>query len=383
MNYIANIRVPTERAHGLQTFKMCEAFAQVGQSLIFVYPTRFQSKLLRTQNPFDYYQVQKNFQLRRVFSFDLQLLLEPYVSAKIRQRLFQIQAITFAFFATLYCLKSREKICFTRDVHFAIFFSFFHKRFRKKLIFEEHTIPGKHARLYQKMLQRVDGICTLTSLMKQEMQAYGIPSEKILVVSDASSPFPINISFPEEIHPFQERFKIVYTGHLMAWKGVHTLARATKFLPESYVCLFVGGLEKDQESFNAFLAEEKLHACHLLGHFPYGRISEFLASADILVLPNTAKEAISAKYTSPLKLFEYLSAGKPIVASDLPSLREILHHDENAWLVAPDDPEALAKGILSLSQDNTRAKRLAQQAKQDSAQYTWENRARRIVEFFS
>ena len=57
----------------------------------------------------------------------------------------------------------------------------------------------------------------------------------------------------------------------------------------------------------------------------------------MLVLPNTATE-VSASYTSPLKLFEYLAAGRPIVASRLPALAEVLEDGINALLVAPEDP---------------------------------------------
>src|SRR5262249_13241169 len=74
---------------------------------------------------------------------------------------------------------------------------------------------------------------------------------------------------------------------------------------------------------------------------PGGR-PRWLAAAAVLVLPNSRAEPISARYTSPLKLFEYMAAGRPIVASDLPSLREVLTGGRNAVLVPPDDPGALA-----------------------------------------
>ena len=78
------------------------------------------------------------------------------------------------------------------------------------------------------------------------------------------------------------------------------------------------------------------------------------------VLPNSGKSDISAKYTSPLKLFSYMAAGKPIVASDLPSCARGAS-EKNAFLVAPDDPEALAEGIrYALAHPEEAAKRAAQ-----------------------
>jgi len=99
----------------------------------------------------------------------------------------------------------------------------------------------------------------------------------------------------------------------------------------------------------------------------------------VLVLPNSAQEPISREYTSPLKLFEYMAAGRPIVASDLPSLREVLSHSHNAWLVPPDDPAALAGALCTVRDDPALGSRLAAQASADIAAYTWDGRARRLA----
>jgi glycosyltransferase involved in cell wall biosynthesis len=83
---------------------------------------------------------------------------------------------------------------------------------------------------------------------------------------------------------------------------------------------------------------------------------------------------------SPLKIFEYMAAGVPILATDLPSLREVLRHDANAWLVPPGDPAALAAGIEVLASQPERHRRLAATALQDVQQYTWQRRAAAILE---
>jgi glycosyltransferase involved in cell wall biosynthesis len=80
-----------------------------------------------------------------------------------------------------------------------------------------------------------------------------------------------------------------------------------------------------------------------------------------------------------MKLFEYLAAGKTILGTALPSIKEVLTHDHNAWLVPPDDPAALAAGMAALLSQPDLAKRLGQQAKQDAPRYTWPARARRIL----
>jgi len=83
---------------------------------------------------------------------------------------------------------------------------------------------------------------------------------------------------------------------------------------------------------------------------------------------------------SPLKLFEYMAAGVPIVATELPSVREVLRHGENAWLVEPDEKNALAKGITRIIEDAALKAKIAAEAEQSAKQYTWERRAISILD---
>jgi glycosyltransferase involved in cell wall biosynthesis len=102
-----------------------------------------------------------------------------------------------------------------------------------------------------------------------------------------------------------------------------------------------------------------------------------LAAADVLVLPNTAS-AISERYTSPLKLFEYLTLGRPIVASDLPAIREVLADGRTALLVPPGDPRALAHALTRVATDDALAMRLGAAAAALASEYTWARRAERL-----
>jgi glycosyltransferase involved in cell wall biosynthesis len=115
----------------------------------------------------------------------------------------------------------------------------------------------------------------------------------------------------------------------------------------------------------------------ITGLLPQPDVANALAGAHILVLPNTPT-AISDRYTSPLKLFEYLALGRAIVASDLPSLREVLSHNETAVLVQAGDAAALADGLRGLTIDADRRRRLAAAARALAPQYSWAARAARL-----
>jgi glycosyltransferase involved in cell wall biosynthesis len=111
---------------------------------------------------------------------------------------------------------------------------------------------------------------------------------------------------------------------------------------------------------------------------PNTEVPYWIRSCDVATIPWTWTE-FSAYFTSPLKLFEYMAAVVPILATDLPSIREVLRHGENAWLVPPGDPKALAEGIRHLLENPDLAERLAQQARKDVRQYTWKRRAAVIL----
>ncbi len=140
---------------------------------------------------------------------------------------------------------------------------------------------------------------------------------------------------------------------------------------------FVGGIERDIESFKRQFGDDP--RIKIIGHRPHTEIPRWLSAADILVLPNSGTSDISRLYTSPLKLFEYMAADRPIVASDLPSIREILSEDL-AYLARPDDVEDLARAIKQALADGEGSQARAHRAYETVQQYSWDARAKRILD---
>jgi glycosyltransferase involved in cell wall biosynthesis len=116
----------------------------------------------------------------------------------------------------------------------------------------------------------------------------------------------------------------------------------------------------------------------LVGQRPWREIPLWLKAARVLVLPNTGREEISRHYTSPLKLFEYMASGTPIVASDIPSIREIMN-DTMGFFAVADDAESFARAIERALGDPEEAARRAEQARADVRKYTWARRAEEIL----
>nr|MBA3296000.1 glycosyltransferase family 4 protein [Acidobacteriota bacterium] len=200
------------------------------------------------------------------------------------------------------------------------------------------------------------------------------PRERLVVIPDG-------MRMPAAVTAAPSNRVVAYAGHLYAWKGVDVLLRAVAHLPGTRA-LVVGGHEEEADIGRLRALASALginERVTFTGHVEPSRVAALLAEAAVLVLPNPAS-AISTRFTSPLKLFEYMAAGRAIVASDLPAIREVLRNNENALLVEPGNVDALADGIRRVLNDGALAERLARAAFADAPQYSWGRRAERLEE---
>jgi glycosyltransferase involved in cell wall biosynthesis len=170
---------------------------------------------------------------------------------------------------------------------------------------------------------------------------------------------------------------IGYTGRVNAEKGINTILGAAALLQQRPVHFLVVGKQYDAE---AAARGRVLGNVTMTGFVPPSMVPGYLAACDILAMPTSATLPYS-RFTSPLKLFEYMASGRPIICSDLPVLREVLRHGENALLVAPDDPEALVAAVQRLLAECGLRHELAAQALRDVKRYAWNERAARIVDW--
>jgi len=112
---------------------------------------------------------------------------------------------------------------------------------------------------------------------------------------------------------------------------------------------------------------------------PPGDVPLYLRAFDVCAMPHPAATQF-ARYTSPLKLFEYMAAAGAIVASDLPGWSDVLQNGETALLVPPDNVEAWSAAICALRRDSELRRKLGDNAREQvMANYTWAVRAKRIL----
>jgi len=373
MIYIANARIPTEKAHGYQIMKMCESFADLGVKVDLILPYR-SNKQFRGVASFKHYLVKNNFTIKKIYCPDPVFLMNKsgwYI--KIQSLFFSLGLLIYLVF------KSRkDEIIYTRDEYFLSWLTWF----PNKVIWEAHDLlRSRQTKQWLKCFR----IMTITQGLKDEMTRLGVPEEKILVAPDGVDlKLFAGISnskkdLREELAlPLEEKI-ILYAGHLYDWKGADTLAQAATFLKnENVKFVFVGGIGKDLEAFTKSYGGEK--NILIVGQVNRSVVPKYLKAADVLILPNSAKREISSHYSSPLKLFEYMASGRPIIASRLDSLQEVLT-DEECIFFSPDDAIDLAQKISHLLSNKELAEKVAAKAGEKVKDYTWENRAKNIIKF--
>ncbi|MBI2065070.1 MAG: glycosyltransferase family 4 protein [Candidatus Yanofskybacteria bacterium] len=366
--YIANLRLPTEKAYGIQIVKMCEAFALQGYDVVLAHP--FRSNDIG-DNVFSYYSVRRNFEVKRIWAPDF------YFSGRFDKIAVNIKGIISALILCFYAITHKTDVIYSRDEWPLYFLSFL----KNNLFFEAHRFSGLRSVFYKRFLRKKIKIVTISKNIKNRFLDAGFKDTDVLVAHDGVDLDSFDVGISKEgarnmVGLPQDARIVMYTGHLFPWKGADILGQAAKLVPES-TFVFVGGTSVDIENFRNKFGQVK--NILILGHKPYKDVPFFLKAADILVLPNSAKEKISV-YTSPLKLFEYMASGRTIVASNLPSIREVLS-ENNSVLVEPDNPEELVREIRSIFSDPSLKNGLAKKAFEDVKNYTWERRAEKIREF--
>lgn len=357
--YLANIRLPTEKAHGAQIMKTCEALVQGGSSLTLVVPYR---RNFITDDSFTYYALDQKFPVVYLPVVDL---------VRFGRMGFLLSSLFFSLLALGYALTHSADVILSRDEMPLWFVSFFKKNF----VWE--SIAGSRNFLTRRVARLSAHILVISNGLKNAYVEQGVTVNKITVIPDGVDLSDFEKS--ESMEQSRTRLGIpldkkiaMYVGKLGGWKGTQTLYEVAALLPVTMQIVIIGGSADEVAAL-----QKQYQQVLFLGQKPYRDIAINEAAADALVIPNTATNEESALFTSPLKLFTYMAGAKPIVSSDLPSLREILD-DSSCCFVAPDNAQALAEGIIKVLSNDVYAKQIAIAAHSRVGQYSWDARANNI-----
>jgi glycosyltransferase involved in cell wall biosynthesis len=378
--YITKSKIPSAEANSIQVMKMCAALAGHGAQTELIIPFRPREwwRTTRRQiDPWDWYAVPRTFRLTRI--------LYPYPGRALNRR---SEGFAYGLAAAWHVLARRPDLAYTRDPWVARWLA----QWGQPLVFEAHHPAQEMAHpAFPRFLAQarkessLRGIVAISQGAADAYVAAGVPASKVHVLHDGVDlerfdSAPAKGAARRQLGLPNERKIAAHVGHLYRGRGAELILQCAAQLP-NVLFLFVGGLPADIARCQEVADDLGLGNVRFVGLVPNAQVPSYLAAADVLVMPYTSATP-TVQSMSPLKMFEYMAASRPIVASDFATVREVLTHEVNALLVEPDDADALLAGLQRILSDRAMAERIAAQARSDVERHTWPKRAASILERF-
>ncbi len=386
--YITMVRFPTEKAHGLQIAQNCEAFAHAGYDLrLWVSSRRNSAPMRQIRDIPAHYGVAPVFAIERVPGLDLYPLARR--NLRLERIAFYVHTFTFCLFLLLKTLFSpRADVYYSRDEWVLLALSLILPP--QKLAYEVHQYaPSQRGGWLQtRVIRRVSSVIAITPKLRDDLIAErGASRQQVIVAHDGIraarfANVPSQAEARQRIGWDADAFMVGFVGRLEMLnmdKGVGLLLQALARV-EGVSFGLVGGPEAGAETLRSQWHELGLppEKFRYAGQVAPDAVPTYLAAFDVCAMPHPFTPQF-AYYTSPLKLFEYMAAGRAIVASDLPGWADVIQHEETALLVPPGDVDALIQAIRRLREDASLRERIGAKARQRVfQQYTWAARAAAI-----
>lgn len=367
--YIAHARMPTERAHGIQIVKMGEALLEAGADLELVVPSRGRG------SPKDFYGLSRPLPLRRLPALPLY---------RLGRFGYALGALSFMLSYSIYLLRKRltgEKfVGYTIDMDQ---FSFLAVALICPVFFIEIHDAKKRGWLFDYVFKKAEGVITINSIIKKKICGrFGLPAEKVLVFPNGIDLRQFGGEVPqrharEKLGLPPERKIVIYTGSFIGWKGMNITIESASALP-GILFWFVGGTEEEFKKVSG--ARELPPNMRFAGRRPYAEMPIWHAAADCFIVLGTKQSEYSYYHTSPMKLFEYLPSGRPIVASGTPAIRDVVSERE-VYFYQPDNASDLAGRIREALSNSKLSGRKSAAASEKAREYSWDERGLDVLDF--
>ena len=360
--YLANTGMPSRNASAIQIVKMCEAFSELNNNVTLI------TTNTSSGNIFNYYNIKKKFKLKRLKSF--------------KKFPLGIKFYLFSILSIIESEKLKPDIYITRN----FFTCFLLILLKKKTIIELHHGLKSESRIVRFIVKNFNflnskylvKLIAITNYAKNHyVSKYSIKSNKIIILPSGSS---IKENYQYKIN--KKKFSIGYFGSLYKSRGLDLIIKLASIDPKNDYYVY-GNKKKTKLSFSKKI-EKNLH---LNDYVPYKKISKILLNMDLLLMPYTSSITVAGdvgditKYTSPLKLFDYLCVGRPIICSNFNVLKEIIANNKNAIFVKNyKNPFAWRKEITKLINNPDKMKIISKNNYRLSKKYSHSARASKILD---
>lgn len=367
--YVANARMPTERAHGIQIAKMCEAFIEAGVEVTLIVPNRrTDERSLR-----EFYGLRVDVPKVTLFAFDW------YTKGRI---LYRISSFSFMVSSFLYLWRRKHEkgVVYTVDLDK---WSYAQLPLLPFPYFSEMHGSKPRTLINRFFFRNISGVMTINRLIKESLQnKFSVPPERIIVEPDAvdAAHFtPLSRGKARERLAIAPDMKLVlYVGRILEWKGLEILPTVAELLGNDVTLGIVGGpRERFVEVTGVSVIPENFV---FYGEQNFADMPLWINAADAVLMTSTAHNELSYRWTSPMKAFEYMACGVPIIAADAPSMREIVS-PTSAFLYQPDNADSLAQEIRTVLKNPEEAQRRGNAALLASRACSWRARAEDTLRF--
>ncbi len=379
--YVTHTRFPTEKAHGNQVAQVCHALTQLGHDVTLLAPT---VRNVITEDAHTYYGLPPSFKVVYPGSFDA--LGSPFIPGSLA---FMVGMWSYRRSLKKYLRDHKADLLYVRSP------SILRPLLKTGLpvMLELHTLPRLGLQQFVRDCNRCFKIICLTTPMRDALLKLGADPVRVTVEGDAVdlsrfTNLP-DVDTAKKAQGFSaDRVIVGYVGSLLARntleKGVAELVDALAVLKRhgmKVTGFIVGGPREAREQYEAQARKQDLQTDDIVfkDRVPANEVAQMIAACDICVYP--APETVDKFFlrdTSPLKLFEYLAAGKPVVCSDLPPIRDVAD-DTCVRFCAPGSVEDLATQIAWMIAHPAEAAELAKNGKERVQRHSWIERMKRIV----
>ncbi len=368
---ITTSRIPSSTANSIQVMKVCQAYCQLGHNITLIVPGR---------GEVDWESITK------IYGINCKFPIKYLPSFKLFRR------FDFSLFSGISLLLKKYDLVHTWLPHIGIVAGVL----KIPYLMELHELPtGKFGPgIFKRILlskSKKRFLCITNALKKFYEQKYKFKFRKEEVVI---APMGVVLEPYQHLENLSElkqklgkvnRFTAVYTGHLYPGRGMNLLVSLAKELPEIFF-LWVGGRLDDVNFWKNEIQSQNIKNIKLTGFVNNEEIPGYQTIGDVLLMPyenniSGSSGGNTVDYCSPMKMFEYMAAGRPIISSDLPVIHEVLN-EKNAILCKFNDIQCWTDALNMIKNNPEVGKNLGSQARKDVEKYTWNKRTTQALEGF-
>ncbi len=368
--YLTNSIIPSKFANSVHSMKMCYYLSSKYKFNVSLFAINNKSNQ-SIEEIYEIYGTKKTFEIKffKKYKNKFQIIL---FHIKILFNLFNYQLIycRHPFFLFSLIFLKKKYILELHDLR--VFNSFFYYTFFKFILYNNKLVS----------------IILISNQLKNDfLKIFPKLKNKSFVAHDGSSCFDEK-NFNKKISfNNQYNFNIIYVGSLHPGKGLEIIQPLSKHFKE-FGFHIIGGNDKEISKYKKdFINQSNIFFYGYINHMD---IKNYIYLSDICLLPNLPDVKIFSdnkyidigKYTSPLKMFDYMSIGKPIIASNLENLKEVLNHNQNALLCSHNELNEWINAVDTLYSDKKLRIFIGKNAKNDlDNNYLWEVRIKNIFNF--